>query len=457
MSLQDRLDTFSTPTEMLRVPLTRGRTFPYPLVYTNWRDEQRAWSEAAVLFDQSAHMTDLFIAGPDTVRLLADTSVNSYANFGPLRAKQHVAVNDDGYVIGDTIIIGLPDGTVNMAGFEYSINWLCYQAEIGGYDVTLSRDEASFEGAEGKRLFRYELEGPLAAQILERASGRPLPGIPFFQVGLLDIAGVEVLALNHTMSGVPGQEGSGFELLGSASDVDVVVGAILGAGEDLGMLRGGALAYISSLAESGWMGRLVPAIYTGGNMLAYRRWLPESAMENFGMGMTGSFQPVDVEDYYSTPWDLGYGRLVRFDHDFIGRAALERIAEHPPRQKVWLEWARDDTERVLVASELSRAGAPRLLNPPFTGNRDLVLSGEDIAGITMSHAFTVNLGGWISLASVDTALAMDGVEVQIVWGDHDGGRSNPTIPDHEPVRIRATVRTTSPMHERGYASGPSRG
>ena len=37
---------------------------PYPVVqseYTNWRDEQRAWQQTAVLFDQSYHMTDITV------------------------------------------------------------------------------------------------------------------------------------------------------------------------------------------------------------------------------------------------------------------------------------------------------------------------------------------------------------------------------------------------------------
>jgi syringate O-demethylase len=39
----------------------------------------------------------------------------------------------------------------------------------------------------------------------------------------------------------------------------------------------------------------------------------------------------NIEDYYLTPWDLGYGPHVKFDHDFIGREALEqrpRAASH---------------------------------------------------------------------------------------------------------------------------------
>ena len=48
--------------------------YVYPVVapeFTNWRDEQRAWRETCVLFDQSHHMVNLFVEGPDTLKLLS--------------------------------------------------------------------------------------------------------------------------------------------------------------------------------------------------------------------------------------------------------------------------------------------------------------------------------------------------------------------------------------------------
>jgi vanillate/3-O-methylgallate O-demethylase len=35
-----------------------------PTEFSNWRDEQRAWRETAILFDQSHHMPELFVTGP---------------------------------------------------------------------------------------------------------------------------------------------------------------------------------------------------------------------------------------------------------------------------------------------------------------------------------------------------------------------------------------------------------
>ena len=49
--------------------------------FSNWRDEQVAWRETSALFDQTHHMTDLYVEGPDVIRLLSDLGVNTFENF----------------------------------------------------------------------------------------------------------------------------------------------------------------------------------------------------------------------------------------------------------------------------------------------------------------------------------------------------------------------------------------
>ncbi|MFZ0977966.1 MAG: hypothetical protein WAN23_01070, partial [Candidatus Acidiferrales bacterium] len=65
--------------------------YVYPVVpseYSNWRDEQKAWRDTAVLFDQSHHMANLYVKGPDALKLLSQLATNSFANFPVNRAKQ---------------------------------------------------------------------------------------------------------------------------------------------------------------------------------------------------------------------------------------------------------------------------------------------------------------------------------------------------------------------------------
>ena len=66
-------------------------------------------------------------------------------------------------------------------------------------------------------------------------------------------------------------------------------------------------------------------MYTGEKMKRYREWLPAASYEATG-SIGGSFSK-NIEDYYVTPYEMGYGSFIKFDHDFIGRQALERWPE----------------------------------------------------------------------------------------------------------------------------------
>ena len=57
----------------------------------------------------------------------------------------------------------------------------------------------------------------------------------------------------------------------------------------------------------------------------------------------------DIEDYYLNPWELGYGSFVKFDHDFIGRDALEKVDGEAQRRKVTLAWNPDDVAKMFAS------------------------------------------------------------------------------------------------------------
>ena len=249
------------------------------------------------------------------------------------KAKQFVACNPDGYVIGDAILFFLDEDRVSLVGRPSAHNWVQYHAEKGGYDVSVERDErTAVNPTGGRKLYRFQVQGPTAIQVLEKAIGGTLPDIPFFNMSELTIAERKVRALHHGMSGMPG-----LELFGPWEEREDVRGAILKAGEDYGLRQVGSRAYATNTLESGWIPSPLPAIFTGDELGPYREWLPADGYEGTG-SLGGSFVSGDVEDYYLTPWDLGYGSFVKFDHDFVGRGALEEKAESPPRRKVTLAW-----------------------------------------------------------------------------------------------------------------------
>ena len=70
-NLEEALHRSSSPVDMLRNSQIGPYAFPVvPHEFTNWRDEQRSWRETCALFDQSHHMTDLYVEGPDALKLL---------------------------------------------------------------------------------------------------------------------------------------------------------------------------------------------------------------------------------------------------------------------------------------------------------------------------------------------------------------------------------------------------
>ena len=172
-SLEEKLQAAGSAVEMARNSQIGPYVYPaVPPEFSNWRDEQAAWRETAALFDQSHHMLDLQIEGPDTIRLLSHVGVNSFENFVPGKAKQLVVCSPDGFVIGDAILFHLDQDTVRIVGRPSAHNWVSYHAEIGGFDVQLSRDERTAVNPTGRReLYRFQVQGPAAMQVLGKANG----------------------------------------------------------------------------------------------------------------------------------------------------------------------------------------------------------------------------------------------------------------------------------------------
>jgi len=408
--------------------------------FTNWRDEQRSWWESVGLSDQSFHMTNLWVRGPDAFRFLEHLAVNSFQGYVPGRAKQFIACSPDGYFIGDAVLYYLAPETFVLVGVDTTMNWVQYHAEAGGYRVTVERDPLFSENPTGRRtLYRFELEGPKAELLMENLVGGPLPEIRFFHFTTLSIAGRPVWVLRHSMTGSPG-----FELSGPWEDRERVLQAILEAGKEFGLRRVGSLAYFTNALESGWIAGPMPAVYTGEALRPYREWLPATSPEATG-AIGGSFYSPNIEDYYLTPYDLGYGRIVKFDHDFIGREALERLAGRPHRQKVTLVWRGEDVLELMRRSLLAEGTPAKYLDLPVSmyarWKYDRVEDGRgNLIGISQWTGYVANERAVLSLGMVDAAYAEPGTGVVVIWGEDGGGaRSGPWIERHEPTAVRATV------------------
>ena len=435
-SLADVLQTVVSPVDLVRNSQIGPYVYPkVPAEFSNWRDEQHAWRETCCLFDQSHHMTDMYIKGPDALKLLSATGVNSFSNFAVNKAKQFVACNYRGQVIGDAILFYLGDDLLSLVGRPSAHNWVQYHAETGDYDVTIERDERSAVNPTGRKLYRFQVQGPTALEVLTKVTGGELPEIKFFNMGEVTIAGHKVRALHHGMSGVPG-----LELFGPTAEGDDVRAAIVEAGKEFGLAQVGSRVYATNTLESGWIPCPLPAIFTGDDLREYREWLPANGYEATG-SLGGSFYSDSIEDYYLMPAELGYGHFVKFDHDFTGREALEQMSP-AKRQKVTLAWHGDDVARAM-GTMFQPDNRAKYIDLPLsnysTWPNDKILKDGKMVGVSTFSGYSSNESSMLSLAIVDLDQSEPGTEVTLIWGEEGGGSAKPVVERHVQTEIRATV------------------
>jgi vanillate/3-O-methylgallate O-demethylase len=442
-SLQAAIDAADSAVEVVRNSEARPFTFPVQPEFTSWRREQAAWRDTVALLDQSHHMTDLFVTGPDATKFFTWLGTNAIGAYRPGRAKQFVAVNHGGYVIGDGILFHFGENDFNLVTTTLA-DWVEYNIVTGNWDVELVRDNHSLARAGDPKLFRYELQGPNALKVIEKVTGGPAPDLKFFHMGEVVIAGLTVGVLRHGMAGQPG-----FELWGPWESGASVLAKLLEDGAEFGITRAGARAYSTANLGSGWIPSPPPAIFDE-ELRGYREWLDVSRVGSFG----GSFDSADVTDYYVTPWDIGLGRSVSFDHDFLGRQALERHAENKKRTKVTLVWNAQDlagaVETFFDPDQLPGKfiELPKARYAQFPTDR-VLMAGKDV-GISFDSGYLANERAFISLAAIDTEQAAPGTEVVVVWGENPNTRK-PQVEPHRQLTIRATV-APSPYFEYARAA-----
>ncbi|MCW2350372.1 MULTISPECIES: vanillate/3-O-methylgallate O-demethylase [Sphingobium] len=442
-NLEQVLNAAGNPVEMLRN--SQIGAYVYPVVapeFSNWRSEQWAWRNAAVLFDQSHHMVNLFIKGKDALKLLTDTMINSPKGWEVNKAKQYVPVTPYGHVIGDGIIFWEEPEVFCYVGRAPAANWLQYHAETGGYDVEIVYDDRSPSRPMGKPVnrsyWRFQIQGPNAWDVIEKLHGGKLEQLRFFNMSTMNIAGRSVRTLRHGMAGAPG-----LEIWGPYEEMEDIRGAIVEAGKDLGLVQVGSRAYPSNTLESGWIPSPLPAIYTGEKLKAYREWLPAKSYEATG-AIGGSFVSNNIEDYYTNPYEIGYGPFVKFDHDFIGREALEALDASTQRKKVTLAWNGDDMAKIYGSLFDADADSHyKFFDLPLANyantNADAVLDAAgNTVGISMFTGYSYNEKRALSLATIDHEIPV-GTELTVLWGEENGGTRKSTVEPHKQIAVRAVV------------------
>ena len=300
--------------------------------YTGWRHETNACKESCYINDCLNPVAIFRIKGPDALNFLSDHCVNTFEGFPIGRGKHAICCNNQGLVISDGMLLRIGED-------EFMTYWMMpylpYCLQKGGYDAT-------GENLTGK-MFLFQLCGPRALDIAQAATGEDLRDIKFLHHRMSSVNGRKVRILRVGMGGP-----LAYEFHGRIDDAIPVYSALIRAGEHFDLRKLGMRAYIMAHYEGSFPQYSSDFPYPMFEDEECSEWLHETGIGN-GQGyfggdttrFTGSMGP-DRRRRYRNPVELGWGGMIKFGHEFIGRAALEKIKANPRRKMATLVWNTED-------------------------------------------------------------------------------------------------------------------
>jgi glycine cleavage system aminomethyltransferase T len=389
-----------------------------PLEYSGWRNEVMSWKQGCYLHTGLNPAFTHRVKGPDALKLFSDICVNGFSKFAVGTLRHGIMCNEDGLIMAHGVLARVAE---NEFITHYLGPWTEYKLRTGNYNAT-----SEFINDE----FIFQVAGPRSLEVLEAATGECLHDIRFASHRMSVINGMDVRVLRVGMAGT-----LGYEVHGKIKDVAAVYNALMKAGEPFGITKLGRTAYTMSHTENGFPQLFVhfPApLHEDKGFMAFQgdQWKGRP-----GPILSGSMG-TDMRLRYRNPVELGWGPTIRFDHDFIGRAALEKEAANPRRQIVTLEWNTEDVTDV-YASQF-RPGVHYLPMEPNHSSQhhgrhqmyaDQVLKNGKRVGVSSGRMHSYYYRQMISMCSIDTEHSALGTEVTVLWGD-SGTRQK---------EIRATV------------------
>jgi glycine cleavage system aminomethyltransferase T len=381
-----------------------------PFEWTNWRDETMAGKESCSIHASLNPQPTFRVQGPEALKFLSDVCVNDFTNFPIGRAKHAIMCNEEGLDMGDGVLMRL--GEDEFLSYEMGANYIAYVFQRGRYD-------AVGEDLTGTNCL-YQVVGPRSLEVLEAATGDDLHDIRFAHFRQSNVQGMEVTVLRVGMPGT-----LAYELHGKAEEGPAVYNAVLEAGEPFSMRRLGFRAYLMQHTEGGF-----PQAF---NHFPHP-WLEDEGFLNYleKIGIRSRYTDVckgsmgpDIRLRYRNPVELGWAGMISFNHDFVGRKALEKEVANPRRKMVTLVW---NTEDVLdVRASEFRLGQPYApMDTPYErfveANgwayfADQVLKDGKLIGISSGRTQSYNFRRMLSLCSIDVEYGELDTEVTVLWGE----------------------------------------
>jgi glycine cleavage system aminomethyltransferase T len=314
-----------------------GFGFPIPLEFSGGAKEEYLSCRKTAWLGGSLNFCFIYdVYGPDTIKLLNSVFVNrDFTRLKSGSSSHGLICNDKGQMLADGVII--------RKGQDHFRTY--FLAPVLQYFLETSGMDVKGENVSTKEYF-YQIDGPKSLEILEEACQCDLHDLKFAQNKTVQISGTNMIVHRLGMSGA-----LGYEMHGEAKDADIAYDRL----KEILLSYGGTLQ---------GMKHYVPLNHTpGGYPNQYHHYLFPWLTSGEGLAKFLSQSPLarrrkvlgsaaeNEEYYYATPYDVGWGGRINYEHDFMGKEALLKISKNPPRKPVTLEWNADDVAE-LFASQI---------------------------------------------------------------------------------------------------------
>ena len=391
-----------------------------------WKTESMSYKTSAYIASNLSGTPAITFRGPDAQEALSRMSMNNVYNWPVGTSKHLVQPDDNGYIANHGLVVRDGEDTFRQLAAG---SWPLFKALSFGLDVDVSLSE----------VFIFQIAGPASIQILERLVGEDLRAVEFLASRRVTIPGLspetEVELSRIGMAGT-----LAYELRGPLEHGPEVFDAVYRAGQDFDIKRSGWRTYYVNHTEGGFpqmLGSFLPSSIADAEYQEHPSFPP--FLRSFATDpstLSGSIDSADLSARFRTPSEVNWGWMAKFDHDFIGRAAVEAEAANRRRKTVTLRWNTEDILDVF-ASQFQQGEEYKNFEFPITpqklvpgGHADLVTKDGKPIGVSSVVAYSYYYRQTISQSTIDLDESAIGNEVIVHWGD-SGGRIK---------QIRATVQ-----------------
>lgn len=340
--------------------------------------------------------------GPDAAKLLSDCSINNVYKWKTGKCKHLVALTPDGLVANHALFFKDGEDTFRTTA-GCSVPYIM-ALQSGKYQCEYT----------SRPVFIFQFSGPLSLTILEKATQTNLHDMGFLDSRPVHIPGIDA-ELEITRIGMSGT--LAYELHGPADLGYQVYDHVYQIGKPMGMKRMGWKDYTVNHTFGGF-----PQMTVNFELSLYQS--PEfCASAPFKMKCTGSVDPADLRARFRSVVECDWAWMAKFDHEFVGREALEAEIANPKRKLVTLEFNPEDLADVYrsqyTAEPYKYMDMPCAEPQPCGGHQDYVTDQDgNVIGISAVPTYSSHFHAMISHAIVDIEQAEEGKEVLVQWGDY---------------------------------------